>query len=208
MARNGTTTLASAATTKARTPDELYDTLGEAGQALWDNIGQLGFRPDKGEGGWYALSINGDDKVGPCESLSVLHQEVTRHTAQPEPLTEPPGTEEPEPEKKGKVVKLNANTKGQKYFDGMQPEVDPDLKRAALEEYADKQAWNEAGKKKKVSKVALEAIVRTKKHLFKPDPDNSDKLIYSVGDIDIEMAKDVSVTVKTRRRGEQSEDEE
>ncbi len=43
MAKN---TLASAATTKAKDLNELYDTLLETSREVWDMIGKLGFKGD------------------------------------------------------------------------------------------------------------------------------------------------------------------
>lgn len=199
MAKNGNT-LASAATTKARTPDELYDSLGEPGQALWDQIVALGFRPEKDEhGNWWGLSINGDDKLGPFESLSVLTQEVTRHTALPEPLTEPPGVDEPEPEKQGgNVVKIKQNSTGQQYLEGQEPELDSELASVSGEYQALKIDRVNLQKKESVAKENLEQVVKRKKHLFKTDPDNTNDRIYEITpEFRIRIGKEFTETITT-----------
>ncbi len=64
----------------AKEPNELYDNLNQTGQDVWDLIGSYGFRPDKNDAGeWIALATQGDDVLGPCESLSALGTVVEAH---------------------------------------------------------------------------------------------------------------------------------
>lgn len=68
MARNGSQ--------KAKTePNDLYDSLNQEGQDIWDQIGETGYIPGKGPGGlWFARKPGTDIKeaVGPSDSLHVL----------------------------------------------------------------------------------------------------------------------------------------
>jgi hypothetical protein len=186
MARNG-----KAAEADAKIPDELYDRLKPTEQEVFDLIGSWGFRPDRDEKTleWYALALQGDKKIGPKPTLSDLAEAVQAAV----------------PDTKDNVVKLKQDHKGNTYFEGMEPIVDEQLAAAALEEFADKEAWNEAGKKKKKSKDALEAIAAAKRHLFRPDPDNSNSLIYRVGGIEISIEKEFKTKVKTRRLEDEDE---
>ena len=202
MARNGNN-LASAATTKAATPDELYDTLNETQQEVFDLIGSMGFRPDRDEDNrWFALARIGDAKVGPKATLSDLAEAVQKFLADSASSANGNGD--------APVIqaeKLTQNSKGDKYLPGMEPVVDKDLAAAITTEFADKRAWNDAGKKKKESKMALEAMAKAKRELFRPDPDNSDSLIYRAGDILCRIKKDFTVAVKTEEI-KSSEDED
>lgn len=192
MARNGNSNLASAATSKANTPDELYDTLSETQQEVWDMVGHLGFRPDRDENlKWFALAINGDEQIGPKPTLSDLAEAVQKFVNERDAGKTNGNGSAPQ------VEKLKADSKGNRFLEGMEPVVDKDLAAAITTEYADKRAWNDAGKKKKESKMALEAMAKAKRELFRPDPDNSDSLIYRAGDILCRIKKDFTVNVKT-----------
>lgn len=193
MPRNG-------ATKPAAVPNELYDSLDPTARDVWDLIGSLGFRPEKDDNGeWIGLSVSGDDKLGPFVSLSKLGEEAQRFVAKEEEASTN-GTG------KGKVVKLKADHKGNRYLPGAEEEVDQELKDAAFEEYADKENWKEAGKKKKESKARLENLAGQKRKLFYADPENSSDLIYKVGGITIRMAKEFTVKVKTEKS--KSDDDE
>lgn len=98
------------ATKKAVEPNELYDSLNQTGQDVWDLIGSKGFRPDQNaEKQWIALDTNGDDIVGPCESLSALASAVDAHignAASPSIDDEEPDFDDDEKPKRHKLVKL------------------------------------------------------------------------------------------------------
>jgi hypothetical protein len=179
---------------KATQPDDLYDKLKPTEQEVYDLIGSMGFRPDRDEKTleWYALAMQGDQKIGPKPTLSDLAEAVQAAV----------------PDTKDNVVKLKQDHKGNTYFEGMEPIVDEQLAAAALEEFADKEAWNLAGKKKKKSKDALEAIAAAKRHLFRPDPDNSNSLIYRVGGIEISIEKEFKTKVKTRRIDDEDDEKD
>lgn len=88
MPRNGTTT--------AKEPNELYDSLSQVGQDQWDEMGKLGYRVDKVKSGFIASQINGDNRVGPCESIVKLYNEVkvvAAGSASQTGTTEDPSTE-------------------------------------------------------------------------------------------------------------------
>lgn len=172
---------------KAEQPDELYDKLSTTEQEVFDLIGTMGFRPDRDEDmRWHALARIGDAKIGPVATLSDLAEKVSEFL-----------NSDSSGGGASKVEKLKTDSKGNRYLDGMEPVVDRDLADAIVAEYTDKRAWNDAGKKKKESKMALEAMVRAKRDLFRPDPDNSDSLIYRAGDILCRIKKDFTVSVKT-----------
>jgi hypothetical protein len=59
--------------TKAVALNELYDNLSPDMQAVWDSIGTLGFKPEKGAAGlWMAQPLNGGVVLGPADSLPAL----------------------------------------------------------------------------------------------------------------------------------------
>lgn len=95
---------------KAVEPNELYDSLNQTGQDVWDLIGSKGFRPDQNaEKQWIALDTNGDDIVGPCESLSALASAVDQHignAASPSIDDAETNFDEEEKPKKHKLQKL------------------------------------------------------------------------------------------------------
>jgi hypothetical protein len=62
--------------TKAVELNELYDQLSSDSRQIWDDIGLMGYKPDKTDAGWSAVKIAGSSTVGPCESLVALYNEV------------------------------------------------------------------------------------------------------------------------------------
>lgn len=60
----------------SKSEKELYDSLSQTSQDQWDEIGKLGYRVDKVKSGYIASKISGEGRVGPCESLVVLYNEV------------------------------------------------------------------------------------------------------------------------------------
>jgi hypothetical protein len=72
-------------TQTATEPNEFYDTLSPTEQEVYDLIGSHGFRADKTDDGeWIGLSINGDETVGPFDSLSDLAYVCARKTTSDE----------------------------------------------------------------------------------------------------------------------------
>src|SRR4051812_32840444 len=68
---------------KAAAAAEPYDQLSQTRQDLWDEIGKMGFRPERASSGFIASEINWDTdgdgeprRFGPFESLVILHNEV------------------------------------------------------------------------------------------------------------------------------------
>ena len=184
MAKNGN--LASAATTKAGTPQELYDTLNETQQEVWDLIGHLGFRPERDENlQWWALAINGDDKIGPKPTLSDLAEAVQEFINAKEQGEAP------------KAEKLKADSKGNRYLEGMEPVVDPEIAAAAGKYHAIKTERCELTAKEVSAKDELAEVCHRKPQLFKVDPDNSKEKIYKVGDLVIRIANEVKEKITT-----------
>jgi hypothetical protein len=69
---------------ESKEPNELYDSLSQDGKDIWDEIGSLGYKPEKGfKGLFYARKNSGDakDAIGPSESLSVLLTMVKEEVA-------------------------------------------------------------------------------------------------------------------------------
>lgn len=74
MARNGMTVV----TSKAE-PNDLYDSLSQDAKDIWDEIGSLGYTPEKGKAGLWFARKTGDaanDAIGPADSLAVLYSQV------------------------------------------------------------------------------------------------------------------------------------
>lgn len=172
MARNG-----KAAATQAKEPNELYDSLDSTGQNLWDGIGSKGFRPDKDEtGSWYALSISGDDKLGPYDSLEVLAGEVDRHVAKNNGQSKGKSTE----------VEIMEDVNGPR-LPGMPIIADEQIIAAAGRFKAVNQEWSDKGKERKRAQDDLKAVCHSKPHLFKKDPNNSNAKIYHAGGMIIRL---------------------
>ena len=74
MARNGHSTAV-----ETKDPADFYDELNPDAQLLWDEIGALGFTPEKGTAGlWFARKPGqaAKDAIGPADSLISLHSQV------------------------------------------------------------------------------------------------------------------------------------
>lgn len=188
MARNEK--LASAATSRAKTPNDLYDTLNETQQEVWDLIGHLGFRPDRDEENkWYAYAMKGDDKIGPKPTLSDLAEAVQKFVSERD--GEKADSEAPRAEK------LKENSKGDRYLDGMEPIVDPELAAAAREYHAIKTERCQMTAKETTAKDDLAEVCHRKKDLFKVDPENTNHKIYKVGDITVRVANEFKEKITT-----------
>jgi hypothetical protein len=64
---------------ETREPNELYDSLSQEAKDSWDEIGKIGFKPEKGlKGLWFARRPGEpiENAVGPAHSLGVLHSLV------------------------------------------------------------------------------------------------------------------------------------
>lgn len=185
--------LASAATTKAATPDELYDTLNETQQAVWDLIGSMGFRPDRDEElKWWALARVGDDKIGPKPTLSDLAEAVQKFVSEKEAAGSNGNGSAPKAEK----LKVNPGNKKQ-YLDGMEPVVDPEIAAAAGKYHALKTERVALLKEELVAKDELAELCHNKPELFKADPDNTKEKIYKIGDLLIRMANEIKEKITT-----------
>lgn len=178
MGRNG------AAEKVAKMPNELYDNLSEAEQTIYDLIGSMGFRPDRDEKTleWVALSISGDKKIGPKPTLSDLAEAV--QAEQPEDAPD-------------KVKKIKADTRGNRYFEGMEPIVDQEIADAAGKYHAIKTERCELTTKEVAAKDELAEVCHRKPHLFKVDPDNSREKIYKVGDLVVRIANEIKEKITT-----------
>jgi hypothetical protein len=199
MARNGNTARTA---TVSEVPADLYDTLSPDAQLIWDAIGILGYTPEQSAVGlWWARKTGSKHAatVGPIESLAALLPAVKEEIVK---LEEDSGVET-EPDD-GEIL-LTEDHKGNTYLPGVEQVVDQQLKDAAFNEWTDKQAWKEAGKKKKESKAALDAVSAAKKSLFYPDPAKSSDLIYKCGGITVRMAKEFTVKTKTELTEEDDE---
>lgn len=167
MARNG-----AAKIVKAGIPNELYDSLSGDAQDTWDHIGSLGFRPDRDEkSNWFALSISGDDKLGPYESLEVLVGEVERHAAAKGSSDE---------------IEIMEDHKGPR-LPGIPLVADQAILTAAGKFKALNTEWGAKGKERKTAQDDLRAICHSKPHLFKKDPNNSNAKIYVAGGMIIRL---------------------
>lgn len=174
MARNG-------GAKTAEVPNELYDSLDTAGQQAWDHIGRLGFRPERDEENrWVALSMTGDDKVGPKPTISDLAEAVQEFVGED-----------------GKVIKIPADSKGNRYFEGMEPVVDAEIAAAAGKYHSIKMERCDLSNQEKVAKSELVEVCHRKPELFKVDPDNTLEKIYKVGDLVIRIEKEITEKITT-----------
>jgi hypothetical protein len=184
--------LASAAKSKASSPDELYDTLPETSQDVWDMIGRQGFRPDRDESlQWWAYATQGDDKIGPKPTLSDLATAVQEFVDKKDSGKSKTNGSEPQ------VEKLPANSKGDKYLPGMEPVVDKEIAAAAGKYHAVKTERCDLSRQEKVAKDELAEVCHRKKALFKVDPDNTLAKIYRCGDLVIRMENKLEEKITT-----------
>jgi hypothetical protein len=217
---------------KTSEPDDAYDRLSQIDKDCYDFISQNGWTPQFDGQHWTAKNNVDGSELGPVLTLPTLKTRVLKalKAAEKEVFGEEltAGDETDESDFKGRNtdqhptreaakvepgtileeghIILKEDAKGNTYLPGAEEIVDIQLKDAAFTEFADKEAWKEAGKKKKESKAALDAVAATKRHLFYPDPENSNDLICKVGGITVRMEKDVSVKVKTEKTKDEDED--
>lgn len=209
------------ATQAAAEPQDFYDTLGETGQALWDQIGIRGYKPEKTDEGFIATKISDPSEViGPLPYLGSLSMAVREAVGDPltddEPefvgeafegevvedeetdtlVAEGPVTDPP-------VIELTEDHRGNTFLPGAGPIVDEQLAKAAGDYFARNSEWKDAGEKRKAAKDNLSTIAEMKKDLFKPDPDNSNSLIYHAGGMLIRIARETkqNVTVEIEDEG-------
>lgn len=190
MPKNGKGKLASAATSKAKTPDELYDTLNETQQEVWDLIGHLGFKPRRDENlQWWADATQSEGVIGPKATQSDLAEAVQKFVSDRD--GEKADTDAP------KVEKLKENSKGDRYLDGMEPIVDPEIAAAAGAYHAIKTERCQLTAQEVSAKDVLAEVCHRKKELFKADPDNTNHKIYKVGDITVRVANEFKEKITT-----------
>lgn len=185
---------AKTATAAAAEPQEFYDSLDATSRDTWDAIGSYGWQPEKTDDGWWAMK---DGKtVGPFEYLGTLLDEVQKAEtgeAGAESSTSDKG--EKDATSDVEVTELDEDHKGNTYLPGVKPIIDPQLASVAGDYFAANTEWKDAGKKRTEKKAALDAVVMTKRHLFHPDPDNSNSLIYHAGGLLIRMAKETATAI-------------
>jgi hypothetical protein len=180
-------------TQTAKEPNKLYDGLSQTAQDTFDAISSYGFRPDKNDAGdWVALETQGDRVVGPVQMLSTLLGEVQRL------VTGVSSLDEIEDAAIDTEIELeeDPSSPGKRYLPGTGPIVDQQLADAAGKYHALNRGWKDAGKLRKDAKTELGAICGLKKHLFKPDPDNTNSLIYRAGGLTIRLGEEKKETLE------------
>jgi len=183
--------------------DEVYEKLSQDDQDRFDEISANGYTPSLDGIHWIAKNRGTGAEIGPVVTLATLRTKVFKAIQKAGGKPETPATLGSEPV--ADEIVLTEDAKGNTYLPGTEEIVDKTLANAVLEEYADKEAWKEAGKKKLTSKNALEAIAAAKRHLFYPDPNNSKDLIFKAGGVTCRIAKEFTVQVKTERTKEEKE---
>ena len=164
----------------AAVPDELYDTLNTEEQQAWDLIGSLGFRPDRDNDlRWHALAIQGDQKIGPSATIFDLAAVVQATVGGDDSM------------------KIKADSKGNRYLEGMEPVVDAEIATAAGNYHAIKSERCALTTREVAAKEALVEVCHRKKDLFKADPDNTNAKIYKVGDLVVRIANEFKEKIST-----------
>lgn len=92
-------------------------------------------------------------------------------------------------------VEIDEDHKGNVYLPGVKPVVDASLATAAGDFFAANTDWKDAGKLRKEKLDTLSTVANLKRELFRPDPDNSNSLIYHAGGLLIRIAKEQKTTV-------------
>lgn len=93
-------------------------------------------------------------------------------------------------------TELTQDAKGNVYLPGTGPIMDQQLADAAGKFHAANTEWKDAGKRRKDAKTELAAICGIKEDLFKPDPDNSNAMIYHAGGLTIRIAEETKETLE------------
>jgi len=172
---------------KAVEPNELYDSLNQTGQDVWDLIGSKGFRPDQNaEKQWIALDTNGDDIVGPCESLSALASAVDQHignAASPSIDDAETNFDEEEKPKKHKLQKLPQGSTDAPFLAGMAPTVNKQLANAIIAQHKAKMARVEATAEETKQNKNMAVVGTLHKGLYQADPSQPGSKVFRVGKI-------------------------
>lgn len=92
-------------------------------------------------------------------------------------------------------VEIDEDHKGNVYLPGVKPLVDATLATAAGDFFAANTDRKDAGKLRKEKLDTLSTVANLKRDLFRPDPDNSNSLIYHAGGLLIRIAKEQKTTV-------------
>lgn len=178
MARNG-------GAKTAAVPNELYDSLSTDDQSIFDRIAAKGFRPDRGEDlRWYALAMQAMKRSVP--TISDLAIDVDKFLEASGDLAEG-----------DKVIKIPTDSKGNRYFEGMEPVVDGEIAAAAGNYHAIKTERCALTTREVAAKDELAEVCHRKRDLFKADPDNTNAKIYKVGDLVIRVANEIKEKIST-----------
>lgn len=188
-------------TTTIPVKDEVYEKLSQEDQDRFDEISANGYTPSLDGMHWTAKNRGNNEEIGPVVTLATLRTKVFKAIQKAGGTPNAPATNDSEPS--ADEIVLTEDFHGNTYLPGTEEVVDKTLANAVLEEYADKEAWKEAGKKKLQSKNALEAHAAAKRHLFYPDPNNSKDLIFKAGGITCRIDKEISVKIRTEKTKEE-----
>lgn len=188
----------------AAEPKEAYDALSQTQQDLWDEIGKMGFRPEKLSSGFIGTEINWDTKkqeeprrFGPFESLVILHNEIRDEVAKHP-------TVKPEPEGDG-VIEVDETEKGRR-LPGMGVRVVKSLDELIKRRVAATKVFTEASAKvQEVNKEILDAFEANRSH-FVEYPEKKKHIYKSPAGGELRIKHSVTDTIETVLGDDEEED--
>lgn len=185
-----------AAKKAAGEPHDLYDELSPESQGIWDQIGALGYTPEKGAAGlWFARQPGQDakDAVGPAEHIESLLSQVKDAVSKGEPpsdriidsedLESDAVLEEEEIDVENpEMVELKDDGEGNPYLPGAAPEVIKVLAAAIVDYDRVKLERVELSNQEKTAKKTMGFLLKKFEKYLEVDPDTDDKY-YAVGKV-------------------------
>lgn len=183
-----------------------YDNLSQVGQDQMDEIASLGYRVDKVTSGFIASQTQGDGRVGPCESLVILYNEVKvvsagskagkkertegngsgipAKTIDGMPTSEPNENTAAAPEKDDTTITLEVDpATGKPYLEGMAPAVNKQLSAAVIKQHEAKMVRVHATAGETAANNEMKIIGKLHKNLYMNDPKKPGTKVYKVGKI-------------------------
>lgn len=183
-------------TAVAKEPQEIYDDLSQNEQDTFDRIAATGWKPVPAGRGWKAEK-EGQDDIGPFPTLSELETAIGPDADVSVEENDDSLLDEPSDLHEGKVIKIPADSNGNRFFEGMEPVVDSEIASAAGKYHSIKTDRVNLLNKETQAKEELVDLCHRKRHLFKADPENTNAKIYKCGDLVIRMENEVKEKIST-----------
>lgn len=166
MARNGLKAVDS------KEPNDPYDELEQSAKDIWDEIGLLGYAPEKGKAGlWFARKpgAKANEAIGPAESLHALLSVVKEFIAN-QPVI--------------KEEKIDADKNGNRFLPEVHETVRtvdiPELRQPSLDFHSYLTDLEDAKDKVKNQRKLVTALVEKHRDILPTDPETGYKFFRVV----------------------------